>query len=88
MKPGLLVLQRRAPRLLDALAREFTVYDYARADDAYYELALAHAEQKQPKEAAAALRENLKRRKQQARTRMGEGGERHDDEGKGSGGGA
>ena len=37
---------------------------------------------------AEALRENLKRRKQQARMRMGEGEERHDDEGKGSGGGA
>jgi hypothetical protein len=37
---------------------------------------------------AEALRENLKRRKQQARMRMGEGDERHDDEGKGSGGGA
>jgi len=37
---------------------------------------------------AEALRENLKRRKQQARERLGEGGERHDDEGKGSGSGA
>jgi len=37
---------------------------------------------------AEALRENLKRRKQQARERLGEGGERHDDEGEGSGGGA
>jgi hypothetical protein len=37
---------------------------------------------------AEALRENLKRRKQQARMRTGEGEERHDDEGKGSGGGA
>ena len=37
---------------------------------------------------AEALRENLKRRKQQARERMGEGEKRHDDEGTGSGGGA
>ena len=37
---------------------------------------------------AEALRENLKRRKQQARERMGEGEKRDDDEGKGSGGGA
>ena len=35
---------------------------------------------------AESLRENLKRRKQQARLRSGEGGERHDDEGTGSGG--
>jgi lactate dehydrogenase-like 2-hydroxyacid dehydrogenase len=33
MKPGLLVIQRRTPRLLEALAREFTVHDYGRADD-------------------------------------------------------
>jgi hypothetical protein len=37
---------------------------------------------------AEALRENLKRRKEQARQRSGEGGERHDDEGTGPGGGA
>jgi lactate dehydrogenase-like 2-hydroxyacid dehydrogenase len=33
MKPGLLVIQRRAPQLLEAISREYTVYDFGRADD-------------------------------------------------------
>ena len=33
MKPGLLVIQRRSPLLLEAIAREYTVFDYGRADD-------------------------------------------------------
>jgi len=33
MKPGLLVVQKRTPALLDALAEEFTVHDYGRAED-------------------------------------------------------
>ncbi len=34
MKPGLLIVQRRPPELLDALAEDYTVHDLARADDA------------------------------------------------------
>ena len=33
MKPGLLVIQRRSPELLEALSRDYTVHDYGRADD-------------------------------------------------------
>jgi len=33
MKPGLLVVQRRTPALLEALARDYTVHDYGRAED-------------------------------------------------------
>jgi lactate dehydrogenase-like 2-hydroxyacid dehydrogenase len=33
MKPGLLVIQRRSPHLLEAIAREYSVFDYGRADD-------------------------------------------------------
>ena len=33
MKPGLLVLQARSQQLLETLARDYTVHDYARADD-------------------------------------------------------
>ena len=33
MKPGLLILQRRPPALLDALAEDYTVHDLARAED-------------------------------------------------------
>ncbi len=34
MKPGLLVLQRRPPEILDALSQDYVVHDLARADDA------------------------------------------------------
>lgn len=33
MKPGLLVVQKRTPALLEALAEEYTVHDYGRAGD-------------------------------------------------------
>lgn len=33
MKPGLLVIQKRLPALLDALSRDYTVHDYGRAAD-------------------------------------------------------
>ncbi len=33
MKPGLLIIQKRTPLLLDALARDYTVHDYGRALD-------------------------------------------------------
>ena len=33
MKPGLLVIQRRSPQLLDALSEKYSVFDYGRADD-------------------------------------------------------
>lgn len=33
MKPGILVIQKRSPALLEALARSYTVHDYGRADD-------------------------------------------------------
>ena len=33
MKPGILVIQQRSPALLEALAQEYTVYDYGRAED-------------------------------------------------------
>lgn len=33
MKPGILVIQKRSPELLKALAQEYTVYDYGRAED-------------------------------------------------------
>ncbi len=33
MKPGLLIVQKRTPLLLDALARDYTVHDYGRAAD-------------------------------------------------------
>ena len=32
-KPGLIVIQRRTQPVLDALSREYTVYDYGRAED-------------------------------------------------------
>ena len=33
MKPGLLIIQRRLPQLLEALSQEYSVHDYGRADD-------------------------------------------------------
>lgn len=33
MKPGILVIQRRSPQLLEALSRDYTVHDYGRAED-------------------------------------------------------
>lgn len=33
MKPGLLVIQRRLPQLLEALSQEYTVHDYGRAEN-------------------------------------------------------
>ena len=33
MKPGILVIQKRSPALLDALAQEYTVHDYGHAED-------------------------------------------------------
>tara|TARA_R110000787_G_scaffold6681_22_gene23135 strand:+ start:388 stop:1335 length:948 start_codon:yes stop_codon:yes gene_type:complete len=32
-KPGLIVVQRRTPPVLEALAKDYTVYDYGRAED-------------------------------------------------------
>ena len=32
-KPGLIVIQRRTQPVLDALARDYTVHDYGRAED-------------------------------------------------------
>ena len=33
MKPGLLIVQRRLPELLEALSQEYSVHDYGRAED-------------------------------------------------------
>ena len=33
MKPGILIIQKRSPALLEALAQDYTVHDYGRADD-------------------------------------------------------
>lgn len=33
MKPGILVIQKRSPELLQALAKDYTVHDYGRAQD-------------------------------------------------------
>lgn len=33
MKPGLLIIQRRLPELLEALSREYSVHDYGRAEE-------------------------------------------------------
>lgn len=33
MKPGILVIQKRSPELLESLAQDYTVYDYGRAED-------------------------------------------------------
>ena len=33
MKPGILIIQKRSPALLDALSKDYTVLDYGRAED-------------------------------------------------------